>query len=166
LEFVDDKVKGYNTDLEEKAKEDLSQKWTEKIDAEKFVIVETEAEKPTEEAVENCYKGMARDVAARFLEKQVNKDPKRKAKIEKKFGKGKKEDIQDYISDAIKMGESIVDGSGYDENEDELKDTLKAFNINPENFTDKDKERFAEFSGQKYGLIDWIFDCIFGEKKK
>ena len=142
------------------------QEWESILENQRMKIVEDEAKKPTENAIENCYQKMARDTAARFLERQVNKDPKRKAKIEKEFGKNKREEIIEYISDAIETGESISEGSGYDENADAIEESLKTFYIDPEKLTPEQKEKFVEYSGQKYGLIDWIFDVIFGEIKK
>jgi hypothetical protein len=169
LKFVDGKVEEYNTDLEKKAKENLSKEWTEKIDAEKFevvdAVVDAEAEKSKEDTIESCYQKIAQNRAAKFLEMSINKDPKRKAKIEREFGKGKREDIKDYISDAIEMGETIDEGSGYDENGDELKDILEKFHIDPGKLTKEQKQKFEEDCKKKYGLIQWIFDILFGKIK-
>jgi hypothetical protein len=161
LKFVDDKVEEYNTDLEKEAKKELSQEWTEKIDAQKVVVVEKETKKAPEEAIESCYQKMARDTAARFLEKTVNKDPKRKAKIEKEFGKGKREGIKENISKTIKSQEKLE--GDWEQDEEDMEEILGTWGIDSKKITEKQAQSYKKFAEKKYGIIDWIFAIIFNE---
>ena len=144
-------------------KEELGEEWNIKFEEKKNDILKEEVEKTTDEIIEKCYEKMGRDVAARELSKEIDKDSKRKAKIEKEFGKGKegKENIKKEFTKLIKKDEELE--GEWEEDEEGLRETLESWGIEPEKLTDEQKEVYKEFSEKKYGLIDWILAIIFGE---
>lgn len=137
--------------------------WEDIFKDKKSEILEEEREKTTDEMIERCYEKMGREVAERGLEKEIDEDPKRKARIEKEFGRGKKgkENLKKEFTKLIKKDEELK--GEWEEDEENLEEILEGWGIEPEKLSEEQKEVYEQFSEKKYGLVDWILAIIFGE---
>ena len=172
-DFVKGKADSHDGVLNQYAAQYLEKEWLGKFNQERDIVID-EAGKGIEkkgreweftgkwDLIEKAYGAVAQDTAAEYLAKSVNTDKTRAKEIEKRLGKGTGvENLSKRFSDIMEVGADIEEGTDYEENEETAEQALALLNIDPRKLTNKQKNKFTEFSDRKYGLLDWIFYVAF-----
>lgn len=150
--------------------ENLEREWQEKFKNKKIELVENTARKTPKEATEELYNRLEKERLLSSLEREIKRDPKKKAEMEKRLGK-EKIDIIGLFKEAMDLDdlgkirkEDLVEDSevllNYFGRWGLMNEDLEKILTNPDAVDPEIRRSYSETVQKKYGILDWIIWVI------